>query len=52
MALGDLCDWGFLVTLDDCHHLDGLVDSRSVKARKEIVRCSKEVLMRGTVLTL
>ena len=26
VALGNLCDWGFLVTLGDCHHLDGLVD--------------------------
>ena len=25
MALGGLCDSGFLVTLGDCHHLAGLV---------------------------
>jgi hypothetical protein len=24
VALENLCDWGFLVTLGDCHHLDGL----------------------------
>jgi len=30
VALGNLCDWGYLVTLGDCHHLDGLVDCDSV----------------------
>jgi hypothetical protein len=35
VALGNLCDWGFLVTLGDCHHLDGLKVVVSVKARKE-----------------
>ena len=30
VALGNLCDWGFTVTLGDCHHLDGLLDCDSV----------------------
>jgi hypothetical protein len=25
VALGGICDLGFLVILGDCHHLDGLV---------------------------
>ena len=25
MALGGICDLGFLVILGDCHHIDGLV---------------------------
>ena len=25
VALGNICDCGFLVTLSDCHHLAGLV---------------------------
>ena len=24
VALGNLCDWGFLVTLGDCHHCGGI----------------------------
>ena len=40
-----------LVTLGRCHLLDGLVACGSVEACKEIVRCSKEVLVRGIVLT-
>jgi hypothetical protein len=39
-----------LVTLGGCHLLDGLVVV-SVEARKEIVRCSGEVIVRGIVLT-
>ena len=39
-----------LVTLEDCHLLDGLVVCGSVKPHKEIVRCSGEVLVRGIVL--
>ena len=39
-----------LVTLGHCHLLDSLVACSSVKARKEIVRCSEEVLVRGIVL--
>ena len=39
-----------LVTFEGFHLLDGLVACASVEARKEIVRCSEEVLMRGTVL--
>ena len=38
-----------LVTLGDCHLLDGLVVV-SVEARKKLVRCSGEVLVRGIVL--
>jgi len=52
VALGNLRDWGFFVTLSDCHHLDGLVDCDSVEARKEIVRCFIEEIVRGTLLTL
>ena len=40
-----------LVTLGGCHLLDGLVACDSVEARKEIVRCSGEEIVRGTVLT-
>ena len=39
-----------LVTLGGCHLLDGLVAYGSIKAHKEIVRCSGEVLVRGIVL--
>jgi hypothetical protein len=43
--------WGFLVTLGDCHHLDGLVDcGLRREARVVIVRCSGEELVRGVVL--
>jgi hypothetical protein len=35
VTLGNLCDWGFLVTLGDCHHLDGLEAVVSIEARKE-----------------
>ena len=38
-----------LVTLRGCHLLDGLVVV-SVEARKKLVRCSGEVLVRGIVL--
>ena len=40
-----------LVTLGGCHLLDGLVAFDSVEARKEIVRCSEEEIVRVTVLT-
>ena len=40
-----------LVTLGGCHLLDGLVACGSVEARKEIVRCSGEGIVRGIVLT-
>ena len=39
-----------LVTLGGCHLLDGLVVV-SVEARKKLVRCSKEEIVRGIVLT-
>ena len=39
-----------LVTLGGFHLLDGLVSCGSVEARKEIMRCSEEVLMRGIML--
>ena len=39
-----------LVTLGGCHLLDGLVVV-SVEARKKIVRCSGEEIVRGIVLT-
>ena len=42
---------GVLVTLGGCLLLDGLVARRSVEARKKIVRCSGEVIVRGIVLT-
>ena len=38
---------GVLVTHGGCHLLDGLVARRSVEARKKIVRCSGEVIVRG-----
>ena len=38
-----------LVTLRGCHLLDGLVVV-SVKAHEKLVRCSREVLVRGIVL--
>ena len=41
-----------LVTLRGCHLLDGLVACDAVEARKEIVQCSGEEIVRGTVLTL
>ena len=37
------------VTLGGCHLLDGLVVV-SVEARKKLMRCSKEELVRGIVL--
>ena len=40
-----------LVTLGGCHHLDGLVACDSVEARKEIMRCSREEIVRDMVLT-
>ena len=48
MALGNLYDWGFLVTLGDCHHLYNLVD-RGLRreARKKLVRCFGEELCGG-----
>jgi len=42
---------GVLVTLGGCHLLDGLVACDSIEARKEIVRCSEEEIVRGTMLT-
>ena len=39
-----------LVTLGGCHLLDGLVVV-SIEANKKLVRCSREVIVRGTVLT-
>ena len=42
---------GFLITLGDCHHLDGLVDCGiRFEAHMVIVRCSEEELVRGVVL--
>ena len=40
-----------LVILGGCHHLDGLVACDSVEAFQEIVQCSEEEIVRGTVLT-
>ena len=40
-----------LVTIGGCHLLDDLVACDSVEARKEIVWCSKEEIVRDTVLT-
>ena len=40
-----------LVTLGDCHLLDGMVLCLRREARKKIVRCSGEVVVRGIVLT-
>ena len=52
VALGNLCDKGFLVTLSDYHHLNGLVDcGLRCEARVVIARCSEEELVRGVVLT-
>jgi hypothetical protein len=52
VALGNLFDWGFLVTLTDCYHLDGLVDcGLYCEARVMIVQCFREELVRGVVLT-
>ena len=51
VALGNLCDWGFLVTLGDCHHQDGMVDcGLRYEVRVVIVRCSREEIVRGIVL--
>jgi len=43
---------GGAFTHGGCHLLDGLVACDSVEARKEIVQCSGEEIVRGTVLTL
>jgi hypothetical protein len=52
VALENLCDWGFLVTLGDCHHLDVLVDcGLRCEARVKIVRGSGEGFVRGIVRT-
>ena len=40
-----------LVTLGDCHLLDGLVACLRREAHKKIVRCSGEVIVSGIVLT-
>jgi hypothetical protein len=40
-----------LVTLGDCHLLDGLVARDSLEARVEIVWCSGGGFVRGIVLT-
>ena len=40
-----------LITLGGCHLLDGLVVV-SVEARKKLVRCSGEELVRGIMLAL
>ena len=40
-----------LVTLGGYHLLDGLVVCLHCEARKKIVRCSGEVIVRGIVLT-
>ena len=37
---------GVLVALGGCHLLDGLVARGSVEARKKIVRCSGEEIVR------
>ena len=42
---------GVLVTLGGCHHLDGLVAYLHHEARKKIVRCSGEEIVRSIVLT-
>ena len=39
-----------LVTLGGCHLLYGLVVCLHCEARKKIVRCSREVIVRGIVL--
>ena len=43
---------GVLVTLGGSHLLDGLVARGSIEARKKIVRCPGEEIVRGIVLTL
>jgi len=40
-----------LLTLGGCHLLDGLVACDSIEECKEIVWCSGEEIVRGTVLT-
>ena len=45
------CKLVVLVTLGGFHLLDGLVACDSVEARKEIVQCFEEEIVRGTVLT-
>ena len=40
-----------LVTLADCHLLDGLVAYDSIEAREKIVRCSEGGFVMGIVLT-
>ena len=40
-----------LATLGGCHLLDGLVVCLRREARKKIVRCSGEVIVRGILLT-
>ena len=40
-----------LITLGGCHLLDGMVACDSVEACKKIVWCSREEIVRGTVLT-
>ena len=42
---------GVLVTIGGCHLLDGLVARGSVEARKKIVRCFGEEIVRAIVLT-
>jgi hypothetical protein len=42
---------GVLVTLGDCHLLDGVVDCGSIEACKDIVRSSGKGFVRGIVLT-
>ena len=42
---------GVLVTIGGCLLLDGLVARGSVEARKKIVRCFGEEIVRGIVLT-
>ena len=39
------------VTLGGCHLIDGLVACDSVEEREKIVRCFREVTVRGVVLT-
>jgi hypothetical protein len=45
------CKLVVLITIGGCHLLDGLVVA-SVEARKKLVRCSEELIVRGIVLTL
>ena len=51
MALGIVLHAGVLVTLGGCHLLKGLVARGSVEARKKIVQCSGEEIVRDIVLT-